>query len=51
MEYSDYLREQAANYRKLADEATDPVVRKELLDLATVCEEAADNIEDHLTGG
>jgi hypothetical protein len=29
----------------------DPVVKHELLALAFVCDEVADNIEDHLTGG
>src|SRR6266404_200361 len=29
----------------------DPVVKTELLELASVCEEVANNIEDHLTGG
>jgi hypothetical protein len=38
-------------YRKLDEQADDPVVKNELLDLASVCEEVADNIEDHLTGG
>jgi hypothetical protein len=37
-------------YRKLAEEADDPFVKNELLELASVCEEVADNIEDHLTG-
>jgi hypothetical protein len=29
----------------------DPVIKNELLELASVCEEVARNIEDHLTGG
>jgi hypothetical protein len=29
----------------------DAVVKNELLELASVCEDVADNIEDHLTGG
>jgi hypothetical protein len=33
------------------EEADDPVVKTELLELASVCEEVANNIEDHLTGG
>ncbi|WP_154072551.1 hypothetical protein [Bradyrhizobium erythrophlei] len=37
-------------YRRLADEADDPFVKNELLELASVCEEVADNIENHLTG-
>lgn len=51
MDWPDYLRDQAANYRKLAEQADDPVVKNELLELASVCEEVANNIEDHLTGG
>ena len=51
MDWPDYLREQAAMYRKLAEEADDPVVKTELLELASVCDEVANNIEDHLTGG
>jgi hypothetical protein len=51
MELDDYLRDQAANYRQLADKAQDPLTREELLDLADACEEVANNIEDRLTGG
>ena len=51
MEYHEYLRDQAAKYRQLAEKAEDPFIIKELLDLATICEEVADNIEDRLTGG
>jgi hypothetical protein len=39
MEWDDYLRQQAATYRQLAEKAEDAVVKKELLDLADVCEE------------
>lgn len=51
MDWPDYLRDQAAMYRKLAEQADDPVVKNEMLELASVCEEVASNIEDHLTGG
>jgi hypothetical protein len=51
MDWPDYLRDEAAKYRQLAEQADDPVVKNELLELASVCEEVADNIEDHLTGG
>jgi hypothetical protein len=50
-ELADYLRDQAVMYRKLAGQADDPVVKNEMLELASVCEEVANNIEDHLTGG
>ena len=50
-DWPDSLRAQAAMYRKLAEQADDPVVKNELLALAFVCDEVADNIEDHLTDG
>ena len=46
-----YLRDQAAKCRKLVELPDDPLVKTELLALASVCEEIAGNIEDHLTGG
>jgi hypothetical protein len=46
-----YLRDEAARYRQLAEQTDDPVIKKEMLELASVCEEVANNIEDHLTGG
>ena len=51
MEWSDYLRDEAAKYRKLAEQTDDPLIKSEMLELASVCEEVANNIEDHLTGG
>ena len=51
MELSDYLRDQAVMYRKLAEQADDPVIKNEMLELASVREEVANNIDDHLTGG
>ena len=51
MDLNDYLRDQAAMYRQLADSAGDPAVRDEMLDLATVCEEVACHIEELNTGG
>ena len=51
MDWPDSLRDQAAMYRRLAEQADDPVVKNEMLELASVCEEVANNIEDHLTGG
>jgi hypothetical protein len=47
----NYLQDQAAKCRKLVERADDPLVKTELLALASVCEEIADNIEDHLTSG
>jgi hypothetical protein len=51
MDFDDYLREEAVKYRALAEETEDPCLHDELLDLAQVCEEVANNIEDRLTGG
>ena len=38
MDWGDYLRDEAAKYRQLAETAEDPLVKQELLDLAAVCE-------------
>jgi hypothetical protein len=51
MDWADYLRDEAAKYRQLAEAAEDPSIKQELADLAAVCEEAADNIEDRMPGG
>ena len=51
MDYDDYLREEAAKYRQLAEKAVDPLVKQELLDLAATCEELANSIEERRTGG
>lgn len=50
-DWLNYLQDQAAKYRKLVEQADDPLVKTEMLALASVCDEIADNIEDHLTGG
>jgi hypothetical protein len=50
-DWPDYLRDQAVTYRQLAERADDPVVKNELLELASVCEEVASDMEDRLTGG
>jgi hypothetical protein len=49
--YSDYLREQAAKYREMAAAAEDDLTKQELMDLATVCEEIASNIDDRRASG
>jgi len=51
MNYADYLRDEAAKYRQLAERAERPLIKQELLDLAAVCEEAANSIEDRLPSG
>jgi hypothetical protein len=50
-DWLDYLRDQAAMCRKLVEQADDPLVKTEMLALASVCEEIAENIEDHLMRG
>ena len=49
-DWLNYLRDQAAMCRKLVEQADDPLVKTEMLALASVCKEIADNIEDHLAG-
>jgi hypothetical protein len=51
MDWADYLRDQATMYRQLAEQTGDPTVENEMLELASVCEEVANDMEDHLTGG
>jgi hypothetical protein len=48
--WADYLRDQAAMYRELAEQTDDPALKDELLELASVSEEVANNIEDRLSG-
>jgi hypothetical protein len=51
MDWDDYFRQQAAAYRQLAEKTEDTFVKEELLDLAAVCEEVANNIEDRRPSG
>jgi hypothetical protein len=51
MDWADYLRDEAAKYRRLAETAEDPAVRQELLDLAATCDEVAGDVEDRRLGG
>jgi len=51
MLYDDYLRDEAARYRKLAEQTKDEAIKKELLELAEVCEEVANSVEDSMTAG
>jgi hypothetical protein len=51
MDWDDYFRQQAATYRQLAERTEDTFVKHELLDLAAVCEEVANNIEDRRPSG
>jgi hypothetical protein len=51
MDYDDYLRDEAVKYRKLAEQAADPLTKQELFELAAICEEVANNLEDRMTAG
>ena len=51
MDLDDYFRQQAAMYRQLAEKTEDVFIKQELLDLAAVCEEVANNIDDRQTSG
>lgn len=51
MHYSDYLREQAAQYRELAQRSADVKKRAEYLELAEICEEVAGRIDDLRASG
>ena len=51
MDFNDYLRDKAVEFRAEADKAKKEQEREELRDLAKVCEEVASEIEEHQTGG
>jgi hypothetical protein len=51
MDWDDYLRQQAAMYRQLAEKTEDAFIKQELIELAALCEEVANNIEDRLASG
>ena len=51
MDYSDYLREQAAEYRQLAEASGDPALREDLFESAAICEEVANDVDDRRAGG
>ena len=51
MDWDDFLRHEAVIYRQLAEKTENVFGKHELLDLAAVCEEVANTIEDRLTGG
>src|SRR6516165_2950650 len=46
MDWDDYFRQQATMYRELAQKTEYSFIKQELLELAAVCEEVANNIED-----
>jgi hypothetical protein len=51
MDWDDYLRDEAAMYRQAAEATANVLGKQELLDLAAVCEEVANSIEERLTDG
>jgi hypothetical protein len=51
MDWDDYLRHEAVIYRHLAEKTEDVFGKQELFELAAICEEVANSIEDRLTGG
>ena len=51
MDWDDYLRHEAAMYRQLAEKTENVFGKQDFLDLAAVCEEVANNIEDRRTSG
>jgi hypothetical protein len=50
-EYSDYLRDQAIKYRGLAGRDQDFLAIKEFLELADICEEVANDMDDRRVSG
>lgn len=51
MDLDDYLRDEAVKYRQLATETVNELIKRELLELASVCDEVADRLEDRMTAG
>jgi hypothetical protein len=51
MEYVAYLRDQAEKFRELAALAKDPEIARELAELAAVCEQVANDIEERIPAG
>jgi hypothetical protein len=45
-EYSDYLREQVAKYLELAKKQENSLRKQEFLQLAEICEEVANDMDD-----
>jgi hypothetical protein len=51
MDWPDYLRDQADGYRHLAQTAEDLLEEQEFLELAVICEDVANDLEDRRPGG
>lgn len=50
-EHSDYLRDQAIKYRELAEKDKDVLAIKEFLELANICEDVANDMDDRRVSG
>jgi hypothetical protein len=50
-EHSDYLREEASKYLELAEKVEDSFAKKEFLELAVICEEVANDMDDRRLSG
>ena len=50
-EHSDYLREQAAKYLELAKTEDNSLSKKESLQLAEICQEVANDMDDRRMSG
>jgi hypothetical protein len=51
MEYSDYLRDQAAEHRRLAESANDPTKKEDLSESAAIYEMVANDLDDRRPAG
>jgi len=51
MQYIAYLRDEATRYRHLAEEEDRVLEELELLELASVCETVANEIEERMPSG
>jgi hypothetical protein len=51
MDYSDYLRDQAAECRRLAEAASDPTAREDLFESAAIYEEVANDLDHRRCSG
>lgn len=51
MEDAAFWREQGARFRERAESVTDGALAAELLELAAICEEVAEEIEDRAPAG
>jgi hypothetical protein len=51
LDYPDYLRAQAAEFRAQAQEVDEAAIARELKELARVCEHVAEELEDRQPAG